>query len=85
MKLDLRGSVNLRRSLHNQAEGENLEFKTQQKILNYFFNIGVEEKDIYLIAKSGLIIQIYHPEAPFSLENIKNSTIIALRADIDGL
>lgn len=77
---DLNRLTAFRHDLHKHPELGYKEVRTSSKLIEYLVSLGIPEKNIRRVAKTGLIVDIYG-KAPASGSPFR----IAMRADMDGL
>ncbi|CDW83506.1 amidohydrolase [Stylonychia lemnae] len=75
--------IELRRDIHKHPEGGFQEFETQKKLKAALFSYGIEEENIKVAAKTGLVVDI-QGKGEVQADN-KGIKMIALRADMDAL
>ena len=69
--------------MHEHPEGGFEEYETRERVLAHLKAIGVEEKNIKTVAKTGIIVDIENPEGEEGSGGGINC--IALRGDMDAL
>jgi len=77
---DLQRLISFRREIHQFPEIAFEEFKTAERIIKYLNDLGIDQKSIRRIAKTGIVVDV-KGKGPSS----GNSKTIAIRADMDAL
>lgn len=77
---DLDRLINFRHDLHKYPELFFQEIRTSTKIVEYLISLGISEKNIKKVAKTGLIVDINGTAAPSG-----KPFCVALRADMDAI
>eukprot|EP00347_Sterkiella_histriomuscorum_P014837 403359336 len=82
---DIQNLVTLRRDIHKHPEGGFQEFETQKKVKSALLSYGIEEENIKIAAKTGLVVDIKGRATAVDNGTEGSVNMIALRADLDGL
>lgn len=80
--LETEKMIQIRRNIHQNAEGAFEEFKTQALIKKTLLEMGIEEENIKVCFNTGLVVDIKGQKEEETEESVK---CIAIRADIDAL
>jgi hippurate hydrolase len=77
--------VKLRRLIHTYPEGGFKEFKTQKLMKDTLLKLGVKESEIKTCAGTGLVVDIKGTGPAEEVKKEGTVSLVALRADMDGL
>ena len=82
--------IDMRRKIHQNAEGGFKEFKTQATIKEMLLKVGVQESEIKVCAKTGFVVYLKGKakavkEGQVNEAGHKTVNCVALRADMDAL